>query len=76
MAAAERQPVDDCADYLLNYSPYLQYDEALADGVPIATGVIEGACGHLVEDRMNLTGARWSFKRRGSRAPLTRLALE
>lgn len=61
MAAAERKPVDDCADYLLNYSPYLQYNQALAEGVPIATGVIEGACRHLVKDRMNLTGARWSL---------------
>jgi hypothetical protein len=61
MTAAERQPVDECADYLLNYSPYLQYDKALAKGVPIATGVIEGTCRHLVEDRMNLTGARWSL---------------
>jgi hypothetical protein len=61
MAAAERKPVDECADYLLHYSPYLQYDKALAEGFPIATGVIEGACRHLVEDRMNLTGARWSL---------------
>src|SRR5207237_1159093 len=61
MTAAERQPVDECADYLLNYSPYLQYHKALAEGVPIATGVIEGTCRHLVEDRMNLTGARWSL---------------
>jgi hypothetical protein len=61
MAAAERKPVDDCASYLLPYSPYLQYDQALAEGVPIATGVIEGACRHLVQDRMNLTGARWSL---------------
>ena len=58
---AERKPVDECADYLLHYSPYLYYDKALAEGVPIATGVIEGACRHLVEDRMNLTGARWSL---------------
>jgi hypothetical protein len=61
MGAAERKSVDECADYLLHYSPYLQYDKALAEGVPIATGVIEGACRHLVEDRMNLTGARWSL---------------
>jgi hypothetical protein len=39
----------------------LQYHKALAQGVPIATGVIEGTCRHLVEDRMNLTGARWSL---------------
>jgi hypothetical protein len=61
MTTAERQPVDECADYLLHYSPFLQYDKALAAGVPIATGVIEGTCRHLVEDRMNLTGARWSL---------------
>src|SRR3989454_1003353 len=61
MAAAETEPVDDWAGTLLNYAPYLQSSEALAEGVPIATGVIEGACRHLVEDRMNLTGARWSL---------------
>ncbi len=31
----------------------------VAAGYPIATGVIEGACRHLVRDRMELTGARW-----------------
>lgn len=61
MSAGERKPVDECANYLLHYSPYLHYGEALAAGVPIATGVIEGACRHLVQDRMNLTGARWSL---------------
>jgi hypothetical protein len=30
-------------------------------GFPIATGVIEGACRHLVKDRMDITGARWSL---------------
>ena len=29
--------------------------------MPIATGVIEGACRHLIKDRMDLTGARWSL---------------
>src|SRR5207302_7760539 len=61
MAAAERQAGANCADYLINYAPYLQYDKVLAEGLPIATGVIEGTCRHLVEDRMNLTGARWSL---------------
>ena len=31
-------------------------------GLPIATGVIEGACRHLIKDRMDITGARWSLK--------------
>lgn len=73
MAAAKRKPVDECADYLLHYSPYLQYDKALGEGVPIATGVIEGTCRHLVEDRMNLTGARWRLS--GAEAVLRLRAL-
>ena len=32
------------------------------NGWPIATGVIEGACRHLVQDRMGITGARWSLE--------------
>jgi len=39
----------------------MHYQEALAAGLPIATGVIEGACRYLVKDRMDRTGARWSL---------------
>jgi hypothetical protein len=46
--------------YLHAKQPYLDYPRALAEGWPIATGVIEGACRHLVADRMGITGARWS----------------
>ncbi|MGH9365519.1 MAG: ISKra4 family transposase, partial [Thermoanaerobaculia bacterium] len=63
----EREAVDDCADYLLDYKSYLRYDRYLAKGFPIATGVIEGACRHLVCDRMD-GGARWSL--RGAEAVL------
>lgn len=37
----------------------MRYDEYLAQGYPIASGVIEGACRHLVKDRMERTGMRW-----------------
>jgi len=37
----------------------MRYDEYLAAGYPIATGVIEGACRHLVKDRMERSGMRW-----------------
>lgn len=59
---SQRKAVDKCADYLLKYSAYLKYDEYLLAGLPIATGVIEGACRHLIKDRMDITGARWSLK--------------
>jgi hypothetical protein len=40
--------------------PYMQYDVYLARGWPIGTGVVEGACGHVVKDRMEQAGMRWS----------------
>jgi hypothetical protein len=58
---AEREGADACADYLTAKKPYLDYATALAKGWPIATGVIEGACRHLVKDRMDITGARWGL---------------
>jgi len=36
-------------------------DEYLAAGYPIATGVIEGACRHIIKDRMERTGMRWKI---------------
>ncbi len=59
LGAKARAGVDKCANYLLKYRAYLHYEQYLAVGLPIATGVIEGACRHLVKDRMELTGARW-----------------
>jgi len=73
LRAHKRAAVDACADYLLGYKQYLRYDRYLAEGFPIATGVIEGACRHLVKDRMDVTGARWSL--RGGEAVLKLRAL-
>jgi hypothetical protein len=58
---AQREPVDICANYLLKYQQYLAYDQYLAAGLPIGSGVIEGACRHLVKDRLGITGARWGL---------------
>ena len=58
----QRTNADRAADYLLNKRRYLAYPTALQNGWPIATGVIEGACRHLVKDRMDLTGARWGLQ--------------
>ena len=38
----------------------MHYDEYLAKGYPIASGVIEGACRHVVKDRMERTGMGWT----------------
>jgi hypothetical protein len=46
--------------YYRRNAPYMHYDQYLARGWPIGTGVIESACGHLVKDRMEQAGMRWT----------------
>lgn len=50
-----------CARYIAKNKRYMDYRKSLEYGYPIATGVIEGACRHLIKDRMDITGARWSM---------------
>jgi hypothetical protein len=62
LAAEDRTGADNCADYLIAKRRMLRYHHYLLLGFPIATGVIEGACRHLICDRMDITGARWSLR--------------
>ena len=48
-------------NYLRRNQPYMDYQHYLAQGWPIGTGVIEGACRHLVKDRFEQAGMRWSL---------------
>lgn len=61
--AAGRKAIKKACGYLANRTRtrMMRYAEALRDGLPIATGVIEGACRYLVKDRMDRTGACWSL---------------
>jgi hypothetical protein len=61
LPTADRAALDAAVEYLRKNSLYIHYAQFLADGLPIATGVIEGACRHLVQDRMGITGARWGL---------------
>lgn len=52
-------PLDRLCEYLKKNKHRMRYDEYLKAGYPIATGVIEGACRHVIKDRMERTGMRW-----------------
>jgi hypothetical protein len=69
LPGSRRNGADACVRYLNARHEYLRYDQALADGWPIATGVIEGACRHLIADRLDIGGARWGLD--GAEAVLT-----
>jgi hypothetical protein len=48
--------------YLHNNQDHMHYDEYLAAGYPIGSGVAEGACRHVVKDRMERSGMRWTVE--------------
>lgn len=59
LCGAKRREVDIVCGYFSHNTHRMRYDEYLREGYPIATGVIEGACRHLVKDRMERSGMRW-----------------
>jgi hypothetical protein len=62
LSAAARKAIRKACGYLSDRkrTRLMKYADALRDGLPISTGVIEGACRYLVKDRMDRTGAVWS----------------
>ena len=62
LSASKRKILTTVANYLRRNRPYMDYQRYLALGWPIGTGVIEGACRHLVKDRFEQAGMRWSLK--------------
>lgn len=56
---SKREQLSKVITYLQNNRSYMQYDLCLAQGYPIGSGVVEGACRHVVKDRMEGTGMRW-----------------
>ena len=58
--SAQRDIARQVAAYYERNQDWMKYDQYLALGWPIATGVIEGACRHLVKDRCERSGMRWT----------------
>jgi len=60
LPTCQREALNTTIGYYRRNLPYMRYDQYLAQGWPIGTGVVEGACGHLVKDRMEQSGMRWT----------------
>ena len=61
LSKSERKPIDDACRYFKRNRHRMRYDEYLAQGMPIASGAVEGACKNLVKDRMERAGMRWTI---------------
>ena len=59
LKSSKRRRLAKVIAYLENNRSYMRYDVCLAQGYPIGSGVVEGACRHLVKDRMEGTGMHW-----------------
>jgi len=73
LKSAPATVVREVITYFENNKQYMKYDEYLAQGYPIGTGVVEGACRHFVKDRMEMAGMRWEIE--GAQAMLSLRAL-
>jgi hypothetical protein len=61
LAAAKRKKLRGLCAFLEKNKHRMRYDEYLRLGCPVATGVIEGACRHVIRDRMERAGMRWKI---------------
>jgi hypothetical protein len=61
LSAAKQKTLTKICNYFHRNRHRMHYDEYLAAGFPVASGVIEGACRHLVKDRMERAGMRWTI---------------
>lgn len=59
LRGSRRKQLSTAIGYLHRNRKYMKYDVYLQAGFPIGSGVVEGACRHLVKDRMEQTGMRW-----------------
>ncbi len=62
LKSGQRKALRDAISYFENHREWMHYDEYLAAGYPIGSGVVESTCGHTVKSRMEGTGRRWSIK--------------
>jgi hypothetical protein len=60
LGGSRRRVVSAAIRYYKNNRQHMRYDEYLAAGYPIGSGVAEGTCRHVVKDRLEQTGMRWT----------------
>jgi hypothetical protein len=61
LPSAKKKALGRICSYLNKNRHRMRYDEYLRKGYPIASGVIEGACRHLIKDRMERAGMHWTL---------------
>lgn len=62
LTATKRKHLQEVITYFTTNRDRMRYDEYLAAGYPIGSGVVEGGCKHVIGDRFCLSGMRWEIE--------------
>jgi len=62
LSGAQKHCLEQVIGYLERNRKHMRYEICLAKGFPIGSGVIEGACRNLINDRLELTGMSWTIQ--------------
>lgn len=62
LSHAARHSLNQVIGYLERNRKHMRYEICLAKGYPVGSGVIEGACRNLINDRLELTGMSWTIR--------------
>jgi len=56
----KKKQLDTTITYFTNHQHKMNYDWFLKKGYPISSSIVESTCKHLIKDRMEQSGMRWS----------------
>ena len=62
LSESAQKLLDKTITYFTNHQHKMDYKTYLEQGLPVSTALVESSCGHLVKDRMERSGMRWSLK--------------
>lgn len=62
LSGVKKHCLEQVIGYLERNRKHMRYEICLEKGYPIGSGVIEGACRNLINDRLELTGMSWTIR--------------
>jgi hypothetical protein len=60
LSDTKQKQVEKAITYFTNHQHKMDYKTIIEKGYPVSSALVEAACGHLVKERMEQSGMRWS----------------
>ena len=62
LSKSKKEKIQKAITYFTNHQHKMDYKTYIEKGYPVSSALVESNCKHLVKDRMELSGMRWSSK--------------